>query len=202
MNAITLTTGIVAMFCSLSPHRAQQQRTPERDRAAVLALEHEWIDTRDSATLDDLLAPDFLHPVPTGQIITKAEHIRWWVTAHSTPANFQSRFDRLDVRVFGDAAIADGSVITADRSGHEVGRNVFSDVFVYRSGRWQAVNAQETNVVAGPVPRLGPKAPPCDVTMNTNRHKGGNAIEGDQPPKARAPTVLYTFRAAPRRKSG
>jgi hypothetical protein len=202
VNATTLITGIVAMFCSLFSLGAQQQRTPERDSAAVLALEHEWIGTRDSATLDHLLAPDFLHPVPTGQIITKTEHIRWWVTAHSSPSNFQSRFDQLDVRVFGDAAIADGSVITTDRSGDEVGRNVFSDVFLYRSGRWQAVNAQETNVVTGPPPRLGPNALPCNMTMSTNRPKRGVLIDGDQPPEAIAPKVLYEFRATPKRKSG
>ncbi|HWX42359.1 MAG TPA: hypothetical protein VN345_14505 [Blastocatellia bacterium] len=32
---------------------------------------------------------------------------------------------------------------TADERGQETSRGVFTDVFAYRDGRWQAVNAQE-----------------------------------------------------------
>ena len=33
-----------------------------------------------------------------------------------------------------------------DSDGKEMARNVFTDVFVYRDGCWQAVNGQETDV--------------------------------------------------------
>jgi len=40
-------------------------------------------------------------------------------------------------------AVVNGSVIAADGSGKELERTMFTDVFVLRNGRWQAVNGQE-----------------------------------------------------------
>jgi hypothetical protein len=57
------------------------------------------------------------------------------------------------VRVYGDVGIVNGVVVTTDEKGpsrtggdEEVNRTVFTDVFVWRDGRWQAVNAQENAV--------------------------------------------------------
>lgn len=68
------------------------------------------------------------------------------MTKHPPPANLRFAFDRLDVRVYGDTGIANGSVVRKDSDGKKIARNVFTDVFVYRDGRWQAVNGQETDV--------------------------------------------------------
>jgi len=136
-----------------SPARAA--RSAEHDKAAVTTLEHEWLAARDSATLDRILADDFRHPVMTGDVLSKQEHIAW-VTKHPLPSALHSRFAALDVRTFGDAAIASGSVATTDSAGKEVARNVFTDVFMFRHGRWQAVSAQETAVTAHVT---GPRAP-------------------------------------------
>ena len=121
------------------------QRNAERDRQALTALENEWIDASDAPTLDRILASDFVHPVPTGDFLTKAQHIDW-VTKHHPPANLKFRFDKLDVRLYGDIGIVNGTVVTSDEHGQEIGRNVFTDVFAYRNGRWQAINGQETDV--------------------------------------------------------
>jgi len=48
--------------------------------------------------------------------------------------------------LYGDVGIANGSVIATDASGKELDRTMFTDVFVYRDGRWQAINAQENSV--------------------------------------------------------
>jgi hypothetical protein len=37
-------------------------------------------------------------------------------------------------------------VAASDGGGKELDRSVFTDVFAYREGRWQAVNAQENRV--------------------------------------------------------
>jgi len=39
-----------------------------------------------------------------------------------------------------------GLVVTTNEKGEEVRRTVFTDVFVYRDQRWQAINAQENEV--------------------------------------------------------
>ncbi len=112
----------------------------------MAALEHEWLAAGDSAHLEQILAPDFMHPVSTGDIIDKAEHIAF-VVAHSSPASVHKRFERLDVRVYGTTAIATGIVDAQQDGAQGVRRTVFTDVFVKRAGRWQAVSAQETEVV-------------------------------------------------------
>ena len=116
------------------------------DSDSVIALEHAWLDHEDSTTLERILAPDFVHALPSGEIIDKAEHVDY-VAKHPRPASVHSRFERLDVRVYGSAAIATG-IVDATRDGQPgVRRTVFTDVFVKRDGRWRAVRAQETNVV-------------------------------------------------------
>ena len=83
--------------------------------------------------------------MPSGDFLTKTEHIEWF-TRHRPPAILRFSFGKLDVRLYGDIGIANGSVVTSDKNGKEIGRNVFTDVFAYRGGRWQAINGQETDV--------------------------------------------------------
>lgn len=126
---------------------AQQPGDTARDRAAIVTLEQEWLHARDSTTLNRILAADFIHPVPSGVLLTKAQHIAW-VVAHPRPVTTDVAFETLRVRVYGNVAIANG-IVLARPAGHPPERTVFTDVFVRRSGRWHAVNAQE-NVVSAP----------------------------------------------------
>ena len=122
-----------------------QRRSVDSDRQALIALENEWLVAREAATLDRILAEDFVHPVPSGDFLTKAQHIDWF-KRHPPPANLKFAFGRLDVRLYGNVGIANGTVVTSDETGKELSRNVFTDVFAFRNGRWQAINAQETDV--------------------------------------------------------
>jgi hypothetical protein len=142
-------------------------RSAESDRQALTALETEWLGAHDAATLDRILAPDFVHPVAAGVFLTKAEHIDW-ATKHLPPPGRTLRFERMDVRLYGDVAIVNGTVVASDAQGREVERSVFTDVFAYRERRWRAVNAQENRVVAqqtvtlkSPIPsRVAPRWSP------------------------------------------
>lgn len=142
-----LVAAAVLIGTSLRADPAYAQATDTRaDSESVTALEHTWLDHGDSATLQRILAPDFLHALPSGDIIDKAEHVDY-VAKHPRPASVHSGFERLDVRVYGSAAIATG-IVDKTRDGQAgVRRTVFTDVFVKRDGRWRAVRAQETDVV-------------------------------------------------------
>jgi Domain of unknown function (DUF4440) len=142
---IALCYGVAVSVMSVSSLGAQRAAPTERDSAAIVVIERKWLDARDSAALDAILATDFIHPVATGDILDKGEHIAW-ITQHPLAANLHARFASLIVRVYGDAAVATGSVVTVDGRGQQKGKNVFTDVFIRRRGRWQAVNAQETAV--------------------------------------------------------
>lgn len=140
--AFTLSAFIVAL-----PLAAQQgRRSPSADSAAVVALEHAWLAAQhDSAALDTILAPDFVHALGSGQFINKSEHIGFLV-AHPAPSTAHVRFERLDVRILGATAIATGIVDATQDGAPGVKRTVFTDAFVRRHGHWQAVSAQETPI--------------------------------------------------------
>ena len=92
--------------------------------------------------LGSVLAPDFLHVVPVG-IITKKEQLDFM---HKHPSRDQSskHFEDMHVRVYGNVAIVNGMVVAI--SGRSTQKTLFTDVFAYREGKWQAVSAQELPV--------------------------------------------------------
>ena len=105
-------------------------------------LEERWLrEENNPDALESILADDFIHVLPMG-FITKAEQLQF-MRAHPAPPNAeQRRFENLRVRVFGNTGVATGTVVATGADGH-VRKTNFTDVFVRRSGRWQAVNAQE-----------------------------------------------------------
>ena len=123
----------------------QSSRNPNKDREAIIALEQEWLHAHDAATLDRILASDFVHVVPADFFLNKQQHIDW-VVGHPEPKDRHTKFDKLSVRLYGDVGIVNGSVIATDENGKELDRTMFTDVFVFRGDRWQAVNAQENQV--------------------------------------------------------
>lgn len=124
---------------------AQTPQNAAGDEQAITQLENEWLHAKDAATLDRILAPDFVHVIPLDHFLTKQEHIDWFVR-HPRPADRHTKFDKLNVRIYGNVAIVNGSVIATGASGKELDRTMFTDVFVKRHERWQAVNAQENQV--------------------------------------------------------
>src|SRR5215470_12305072 len=145
MNRFLLSILLSLVLSSSSLHFFKYASSGEKDRKELLSLEDEWLNARDAGTLERILADDFVHPVPQGVFLNKAEHIEWYV-GHLPPANRKTRFDHMRVRIYGDTAVVTGMVIAGDESGKEVGRTVFTDVFVHHDSRWQAVNAQENPV--------------------------------------------------------
>jgi predicted GNAT superfamily acetyltransferase len=132
---------------------AVAQRSPEQDRKALIALEKEWLENEhDPGFLARILATDFVHPVAAGVSLTKAQHIYHATTLHQ-PDNLKRQFGRLQVRLYGDVGIVNGIVVSSDEKGNEVGRSIFTDVFNYQGGKWQAINAQENKVEPGPRPK-------------------------------------------------
>ena len=87
--------------------------------------------------------------MPFDHVLSKQEQIDWSVQ-HPEPKDRHTRFDKLNVRLYGDVGIVNGSVIATDGNGKELDRTMFTDVLVYRDGRWQAVNGQENGVRPAP----------------------------------------------------
>ena len=103
-----------------------------------------WM-ARDRATLERLIAPDWVVTHVAGQRITRAEAFRDMLESDATQM-VASGVDELDVRVFGDAAVVTGRThATGTQSGAAFDvRLRFTDVFVRRDDRWQAVASHAT----------------------------------------------------------
>jgi hypothetical protein len=131
-------------FVTVSCQVRQEPGSAEQSKEELPKLENRWLAVeRDPNALEDILAPDFLHVVSAG-IITKEEQLKF-LRQHPAPKQrSEKHFEDLRVRVYGEVGVVNGAVIeTADGTKH---KTLFTDVFAYRHGKWQAVNAQELPV--------------------------------------------------------
>jgi hypothetical protein len=68
-----------------SPADGDEKRTSNSDRDALIALENDWLrNEHNAAELEHILAADFLHPVVTGDVLNKAQHIKFSSTSSGT----------------------------------------------------------------------------------------------------------------------
>jgi len=107
-----------------------------------MELEERWLAAEDNPqVLESILADDFIHVLPSG-FVTKAEQIRY-VRSHPRPHHGATKhFENLKIRIYGDAGVVNGMVVVTDGDGR-TRKTLFTDVFSFRNGKWQAVNAQE-----------------------------------------------------------
>ena len=132
-----------AMLLLLPPAWRQVSREMGASQTAqqeLLDLESHWLQVEnDPSALESILAPDFLHVVPTG-IITKNEQLSYMRRHPVHEQIAEKHFENLHVRVYGDVGIVNGVVVESGSARQET---LFTDVFVCRDGKWEAVNAQE-----------------------------------------------------------
>lgn len=146
MKQIHMALVAVAAFCCIATaSSAQTSAAVAETQKTIVRLEDRWLANENSpAVLGEILADDFVHVLPEG-MISKKGHIDF-VRAHPFGPFAVHKFERIDVRVYGNVAIATG-IVRAVRVAKETPkqeRTLFTDVFAFRNGRWQAVNAQET----------------------------------------------------------
>jgi ketosteroid isomerase-like protein len=121
------------------------------DARQLLDLEQRWLTAamqRDTATLGQILADDFVDVTYKGSLSDKAGHLK----VSLAPANTRQTLEDLKVRFYGDTGIVTGQNTIAAKDHSFTARVRFTDVFVKRAGRWQAVSAQETLEQAGGAP--------------------------------------------------
>ena len=124
-------------------------RPPANDaHEAIVQLENEWLAGEDApAVLQSILADDFVHVLPMG-FVSKNEQIEY-VRRHPGSDGEIKHFEDLHVRIFSNVAVANGIVVASSGDG-KIMKTLFTDVFAYRNGKWQALNAQETPLADSP----------------------------------------------------
>lgn len=127
---------------------ASRPPSPDKARQQLLDLENHWLQMEDDVdALESILAPDFLHVVGVG-IITKDDQLTYMRKHHAPHSKETKHFEDMHVRIYGTVGIVNGVVVAEGDADSR--RTLFTDVFTYRDGKWQAVNAQE---LPAPEPR-------------------------------------------------
>ncbi len=130
---------VIAVILLLTPLVAHAK--DDQAKRELLAAEHRWLAVEwDPDALESILAPDFLHVLPSG-IITKKEQLAFMRT-HPRPKSSERYFEDLRVRVYGKVGIVNGIVVATEDGRTQ--KTAFTDVFARRHGKWLAVNAQES----------------------------------------------------------
>jgi ketosteroid isomerase-like protein len=126
------------------------QATPEVSvEQTLMQLERDWSQAslkKDIDTLNKIMADEWVNIDFQGKTVTKAQTIANLKTG--LPATQAAGLGEMKVRVFGDSAIVTGS--DTGKSGSKgkqvIEKYLWTDVFVRRNGRWQAVASQSTKV--------------------------------------------------------
>ncbi len=121
---------------------------------AVMQMERDWSQIgmnkddldKDTKTMDRVMADDWIGLDFQGTARTKAQAIATLKSGSSPTQSIE--LGPMKVRVFGSTAIVTGS--DTEKSTYKgkdsSGKYVWTDVFVNRNGRWQAVASETTKV--------------------------------------------------------
>ena len=113
-----------------------------RVEQTIARVEREWTDAiarKDVATIDRIVADDFVATQSNGQRLTKAAHIAEVKGGIYDVSSV--RLDDVGVRVLGDVAIVTYTQVEKSRyQGRDnSGRYLYTDVFAKRRAGWQVV---------------------------------------------------------------
>ena len=128
----------IVMLVACLPSAAQANS----DETTLLSLELQWVQAaarRDTAALRRILADGFTDTTYQGRLRTKADHL-----AAPAVRDASEKLEDMKVQLYGDTAVVTGrNVVTAND--HSFVMYIrFTDVFLKRRDRWQAIAAQET----------------------------------------------------------
>lgn len=119
---------------------------PQRTAEGVRQVEDQWLaalQAHDVSALQLILADEFHDWTYRGEQRDKAQAIEH--ARQGNPGVTSQRLEDVDVHVYGDTSVVHGTNVVEGQQFGTV-RVRFTDVFVWRAKRWQAVAAQETLV--------------------------------------------------------
>jgi ketosteroid isomerase-like protein len=131
---------LLILFVSLN---SSAQQT---DSSIVSQLNRNWIasyTTRDTATMQQILADDFIMIAPNGNKLSRTDVIN---NVGLKEISVTATIDSASVRIFGQTALVVAythfTIRTKDQTSQ--GSNCYSDLYIKRKGKWKAVAAHVT----------------------------------------------------------
>ena len=98
----------------------------------------------DYETLDSLLAEDYLHTDIVGRVFDRQD---WLADVKGQPHGYSISFHDVDATVYGDVGVVTGANQLVG-GGSPIGAIRFTQVWVWRGGRWQRKTFQATRISA------------------------------------------------------
>jgi hypothetical protein len=120
-----------------------------KDGDALVQNERTWaraLEERDAAALSCLLAAEFEDAGPDGTLQNRETTLA--KAAKHEPGHHE--LTEMHAQLHGDFGYIRGLATAVDAQGKVLARVRFTDIYVYRDGRWQAVAAHESMLAGKP----------------------------------------------------
>jgi uncharacterized protein DUF4440 len=133
---------IALILCPLA-YAAPCPTGQSKDSSALVQAEQTWaraLEQGDHAALDCILAQEFEDAGPDGSLTDRATTL----AKASKPRPVHEELTELHPQVHGDFGYIRGLAKATDLAGKILARVRFTDVYVYRDGRWQCVAGHES----------------------------------------------------------
>jgi ketosteroid isomerase-like protein len=151
---------LLALLLLPVPNALFAQTKSNKTAAEILIqMERDWSEAdvkKDAVALNRILAEDWIGIDFEGTVLTKAQ-VMMQIDLHSgATATETTTLEEMKVRIFGTTALINGTEIEKSeyKGKDSSGKYVWTDVFVLRNGRWQAVSSQSTKLAMADGPKL------------------------------------------------
>jgi ketosteroid isomerase-like protein len=131
------------LLCSLA-HGAVCPMGQRKDQAALVQIEHVWlraVEQHDVAALGCILADEFEEAAFDGSLISRSSML----ASAANPSNVHSELSDLHAHMYGDFGYVRGLGVNRSDDEKPAVKNRFTDIFIYRDGRWQCVAGHESH---------------------------------------------------------
>ena len=113
-----------------------------KDEATLVQIEHTWVraaEQHDAAALACILADEFEEADSDGSLINRSTML----AGATKPQKGHDELEDLHAHIYGEVAYVRGIGVRVENGG-PAGKTRFTDIFVYRDGRWQCVAGHES----------------------------------------------------------
>lgn len=151
--AVIILALVIAAIAFDLPHRLTGHRSAggagdEQQLKDALRQWDEAYARRDGEALNQILSTDFVFTAPTGQVVTRPQYLSANLKAPDIAVETPIGSEDVQVRLYGDTAVM--TSVAAQR-GQRFNRDPhvryrYTDVWVKRGDRWQAVASQATHI--------------------------------------------------------
>ena len=148
--AVSYILGATGAIAEIGGTRSTGNRASDKD--ALIEVEHAWgsaLLKKDVGGFSRCLADEWVLITSDGSRVTKAVALADLKSGALKIDSF--RLDDVTVRLYGTTAVVRGLITEKSklRDKDTSGKSRFTDVFVKRDGRWQAVASHESNLPKG-----------------------------------------------------